>query len=83
MKFAIRNAGKADSSVSSDTFDSLEAARDALREALGWADVQLGRGYTGANTKAQIWCAYRTRQEAERDANDLGAPRIVRVLEPD
>jgi hypothetical protein len=79
MKFAIRNAGEADSSASTATYDSLEAARNALREVLGWPDVQLGRGYTTANAKAQIWCAYRTRAEADQDPDGLLTPRIVRV----
>lgn len=82
MKFAIRNAGKADRSAATATYDSLESARNALRQALGWPDVQLGRGYTTANAKAQIWCAYRTRAEADRDQDGLRAPRIVRVPDP-
>jgi hypothetical protein len=79
MKFAIRNAGEADSNASTATYDSLEAARSALRETLGWSDVQLGRGYTTANAKAQIWCAYRTRAEADRDPDGLTTPRVVRL----
>jgi hypothetical protein len=79
MKFALRNAGEADSSASTATYDSLEAARNALRRVLGWPDVQLGRGYTTANAKAQVWCAYRTRAEADLDIDGLHAPRIERV----
>ena len=82
MKFAIRNVGEALSNTSNtsvETYDSLEAARVALREALGWSEIQLGPGYTTANAKAQVWCAYRTRAEADKDPDGLSRPRIVRV----
>ena len=81
MKFAIRNAGKKSSAASQATYDSLEAARTALREALGWPDVQLGPGYTTPSTESQIWCAYRTRSEADSDPDGLSTPRIVRLSE--
>lgn len=79
MRFAIRNTGEVASKASNVSYDSLEAARNALREALGWPDVQLGRGYTTENAADQTWCAYRTRAEADRDADGLTTPRIVRV----
>ncbi|HKO49856.1 MAG TPA: hypothetical protein VJV79_19130 [Polyangiaceae bacterium] len=60
-------------------FDSLEDARAALRDALGWPEVLLGPGYTAPNTKGQVWCAYRTRAEADADPDGLTAPRIVRI----
>ena len=59
MKFAIRNV-KTRVDVERATYDSLEHARTALREALGWPEVQLGPGYTTSNTASQIWRAYRT-----------------------
>ena len=83
MKFAIRNAGEAHRNVRDVTYESLEAARVALREALGWSEIQLGPGYTTANAKAQVWCAYRTRAEADRDPDGLATPRIVRVPDHD
>jgi hypothetical protein len=79
MRFAIRNAGKADDAAVLATYDSLEDARSALRELLGWPEVQLGPGYTTASTDSQIWCAYRTRAEAGADRDGLSTPRIVRV----
>ena len=79
MKFAIRNAGTKNHVASQATYDSLEDARLALREALGWPEVQLGPGYTTPNTESQIWCAYKTRSEAEADPDGLNTPRIVRL----
>ncbi len=80
MKFAIRNAGRGNGeALQATTYDSLEDARSALREALGWPEVQLGPGYTTPNTDSQIWCAYRTHAEAEADPDGLQTPRIVRV----
>jgi len=80
MKFAIRNVpGTRDTSAPRGTFESLEQARAALREALGWPDVQLGPGYTAPNAKSQVWCAYRTRAEAEADPDGLDTPRVVRI----
>jgi|GEM_PF-1588484 len=81
MKFAIRNVGAQDADVPRATFESLEKARAALGEALGWADVQLGPGYTAPNTTGQVWCAYRTRAEAEADLDGLATPRIVRIVD--
>jgi|SRR6187402_104593 len=78
MKFAIRNVpGNATAPVT--TFGSLEEARVALREVLRWPDVQLGRGYTAPDSHGQVWCAYRTRAEAEADPGGLEIPRIVRI----
>ncbi|HYP74857.1 MAG TPA: hypothetical protein VER12_02805 [Polyangiaceae bacterium] len=79
MKFALRNVPKANKSASQALFDSLEQARLALRDALGWPEVQLGRGYTAPDTESQVWCAYRTRAEAEADPDGLTVPRIVRL----
>jgi hypothetical protein len=79
MKFVIRNAGKAGDAAVQATYDSLEDARVALRELLGWPEVQLGPGYTTPSTNSQIWCAYRTRAEAEADPDGLKTPRIVRL----
>ena len=79
MKFALRNLPRPDASASQATFESLEEARAALRDALRWPDVQLGRGYTAPDTKGQVWCAYRTIAEAEADPDGLGIPRIVRI----
>jgi len=79
MKFAIRNAPSVNKGASQALFDSLEQARTALRDALGWPDVLLGRGYTAPDTEAQVWCAYRTRAEAEADPDGLTVPRIVRL----
>ncbi|HYQ44776.1 MAG TPA: hypothetical protein VER11_22480 [Polyangiaceae bacterium] len=81
MKFLIRNMRRGRRNASPATFDSLEDARIALREALGWPDVLLGPGYTAPDTKGQIWCAYRTQAEAEADPDGLTAPRIVRLVE--
>lgn len=78
MKFAIRNV-KTRVDVDQANYDSLEDARSALREALGWPEVQLGPGYTTPNTDSQIWCAYRTLDEARADPDGLSAPRIVRL----
>ena len=82
VKFAIRNAGKQSEAIEGGIYDSLEEARGALRELLGWTEVQLGPGYTTPSTDSQIWCAYRTRTEAEADPDGLSTPRIVR-LSPD
>jgi hypothetical protein len=79
MKFALRNVGKGRKDATHQTYDSLEDARAALREMLGWPDVQLGPGYTTPTTDSQIWCAYRTRAEAEADPDGLNTPRIVRL----
>lgn len=79
MKFAIRNVGRQNKPEITRTFTSLEEARVALREALGWDEVQLGPGYTTASATGQIWCAYRTRAEAEADLDGLAAPRVVRL----
>ncbi|HET7538784.1 MAG TPA: hypothetical protein VFK05_02900 [Polyangiaceae bacterium] len=79
MKFALRNLPGASTSAPAATFDSLEDARVALRDALGWPEVQLGPGYTAPNTTGQVWFAYRTRAEAEADRNGLSHPRIVRI----
>lgn len=65
--------------VPQPSFDSLEDARSALREALGWDDVLLGPGYSAPNAEGQVWCAYRTQEEAEADPDGLKTPRIVRV----
>ena len=83
MKFAIRNIGARKANASRATFQSLEQARTALGEALGWPDVQLGPGYTAPNSRGQVWCAYRTRAEAEAEADSdgLATPRIVRIDE--
>jgi hypothetical protein len=78
MKFAIRNV-ETRNHVMQRTFDSLEDARSALREALGWPEVQLGPGYTTPSTDSQIWCAYRTPAEAQADPDGLNTPRIVRL----
>lgn len=79
MRFAIRNLGGQNASASQATFESLEQARAALREALGWPDVQLGPGYTAPDAKSQVWCAYRTKAEAEADPDGLNTPRVVRT----
>lgn len=79
MKFAIRTAGDATDSGTQQTYDSLEDARSALREVLGWPELQLGRGYTTPSTGSQIWCAYRTVAEADQDSDGLITPRIVRL----
>ena len=79
MKFTIKNLPDPNASASQATFASLEDARAALRDALHWPDVQLGPGYTAPNSKGQVWCAYRTRAEAEADPDGLGVPRIVRI----
>jgi hypothetical protein len=80
MKFEIRNVpGNRNTSALRETFESLEQARTALREALGWSDVQLGPGYTAPNAKSQVWCAYRTKAEAEADPDGLDTPRVVRI----
>ena len=79
MKFAIRNVHRARKNVPQPTFDSLEEARAALRDALGWPEVQLGPGYTSPNAKGQVWCAYRTQAEAGADPDGLSTPRIVRI----
>jgi hypothetical protein len=81
MRFAIRNVPGPNASATQATFASLEQARAALREALGWPEVQLGPGYTAPNAKSQVWCAYRTRAEAEADADGLSVPRVVRISE--
>ena len=80
MKFTLRNVDQ-NKDASQASFETLEDARVALREALGWPEVQLGPGYTTANSKGQIWCAYRTRAEAEADPDGLTIPRIVRVAD--
>jgi len=79
MKFALRNVHRGRRNAPQPSYDTLEDARAALREALGWPEVQLGPGYTAPDTKSQVWCAYRTRAEAEADSDGLDAPRIVRV----
>jgi len=79
MKFVVRNVPGTNDNVSQAAFDSLEDARVALRQALGWPEVHLGPGYTAPDTKGQVWCAYRTPAEAEADPDGLKAPRIVRV----
>ena len=79
MKFAIRNVGNKRDAATRATYESLEEARHALRDALGWPEVQLGPGYTTPRTDSQIWCAYRTRAEAEADPDGLSTPRIVRL----
>jgi len=79
MKFALRNVQRANTSATESTFDSLEGARAALREALGWPEVHLGPGYTSPNATGQVWCAYRTPAEAETDRSGLRHPRIVRI----
>ena len=81
MKFEIRNLPGTKKNISAlqETFESLEQARAALREALGWPDVQLGPGYTAPNAKSQVWCAYRTKAEAEADPDGLNTPRVVRI----
>jgi hypothetical protein len=79
MKFELRNVRVANESASRATFDSLEEARAALREVLGWAELQLGPGYTAPDAKGQVWCAYRTQAEAEADPDGLTTPRIVRI----
>ncbi len=78
MKFAIRNVGDASNGDLQATYDSLEDARAALRDVLGWPELQLGPGYTTPNS-SQIWCAYRTRVEADADGDGLRTPRIVRL----
>jgi hypothetical protein len=83
MKFAIRNVRKANQNASGALFDSLEDARIALGKALGWPDVQLGPGYTAPDAERQVWCAYRTKAEAEADPDGLKAPRIVRIHDTD
>jgi hypothetical protein len=79
MKFALRNLNAPSTSASQASFDSLEEARTALRDALGWSEIYLGPGYTTPNAAGQVWCAYRTRAEAEADPDGLGLPRVVRV----
>lgn len=81
MKFAIRNIGRRQQPALQKTYSSLEEARTALREALGWPEVQLGPGYTTPDALGQVWCAYRTPAEAEADPDGLTAPRIVRLNE--
>jgi hypothetical protein len=83
MKFAIRNTSNARMAASNVTYDSLEAARAALREALGWPEVALGPGYTTASGTGQVWCAYRTQVEAAADPDGLNTPRIVRLAAPE
>jgi hypothetical protein len=83
MKFAIRNLPKANKSATQARFDSLEDARVALAKALGWPDAQLGPGYTAPDAEGQVWCAYRTHEEAEADPDGLKAPRIVRIFDAD
>lgn len=82
MKFAIRNVGDNPDAAARATYESLEDARRALREALGWPEVQLGPGYTTPRTDSQIWCAYRTQAEAEAHPDGLAVPRIVRLSTP-
>lgn len=79
MKFELRNVRRARKNVPQARFDSLEDARSALRDVLGWPDVLLGPGYSAPNANGQIWCAYQTQAEAEADPDGLNAPRIVRV----
>jgi hypothetical protein len=79
LKFAIRNAGNERDAAVRAHYDSLEDARSALRELLGWPEVQLGPGYTTPGTDSQIWCAYRTLAEAEADPDGLNTPCIVRL----
>jgi hypothetical protein len=79
VKFALRNTGNDRDQAALANYESLEEAREALRELLGWAEVQLGPGYTTPSTDSQIWCAYRTRAEAEADPDGLSTPRIVRL----
>ncbi|HEY0462650.1 MAG TPA: hypothetical protein VGC79_00505 [Polyangiaceae bacterium] len=75
MKFALRNLPESNANASAAAFESLEQARLALRDTLGWPDVQLGPGYTAADTKGQVWCAYRT----QADASGPHVPRVVRI----
>jgi len=79
MKFTLKNLPGPNATASQATFESLEEARAALRDALRWPDVQLGPGYTAPDAKGQVWCAYRTRVEAEADPDGLDIPRIVRI----
>jgi len=81
MKFAIRNAPGPNANATQATFESLEQARAALRDALGWPEVQLGPGYTSPNAKSQVWRAYRTHAEADADADAdaLNVPHVVRI----
>jgi len=79
MKFAIRNVPESCKTAALATFDSLEQARAALGEALGWPEVELGPGYTAPNAKSQVWCAYRTKAEAAADPDGLETPRVVRI----
>jgi|tagenome__1003787_1003787.scaffolds.fasta_scaffold11276759_1 hypothetical protein len=83
MKFALKNLPGSNAIASRATFDSLEDARAALRDALRWPDVQLGPGYTAPHSKGQVWCAYRTVAEAEADPDGLSIPRIVRIEDGD
>jgi hypothetical protein len=79
LKFALRNVRRPRKKAPQPTFDSLEDARAALREVLGWPEVLLGPGYSAPNAEGQVWCAYQTQAEAEADPDGLTAPRIVRI----
>lgn len=83
MKFELRNVRRMRKNVAQPRFDSLEDARAALRDALGWPDVLLGPGYTAPDAEGQVWCAYKTQAEAEADPDGLKAPRIVRIASED
>jgi len=79
MKFELRNVRQKRRNASQASYSSLEEARAALGQVLGWPEVQLGPGYSAPNAEGQVWCAYRTQAEAEADPDGLSTPRIVRV----
>lgn len=81
MKFAITNASGANQTTAVASYDSLEQASHALGQLLGWPAVYLGPGYTTHDGASQVWCAYRTQEERDADAESRDGPRITRTNE--
>lgn len=59
-----------------DTYDSQEAAADALQRVMGWDEIHLSDGYTVSKDEEAV-SAYETEEECDADETGGYAPRIV------
>jgi hypothetical protein len=77
-KYTIENSHGERGGMWSCDYDTLEAAKVGLRQAMGWGEIVLSHAYTHDADDNTAWSAYETQEDCDADDEGAHAPCIVR-----